>query len=311
MKHWLVGIAALCLPAVAQAEEEPSPYARQAIAPMVSSMSDSESFSVRRVGAGYYPWYDHGDHFIGVKVLQQRFAQDDWEENGMQYSLSLRNISPRTGMGYYADVGISTQGDHDLLTIDSDWSHRLTERTAVGAFVSRDWVESQNALENGVSHTFAGGSIEHKLAERWTAIGVVGGQYFSDGNMRPHGRARVIYDLWPEQGITLQGRYRIYSSTEDDVNGRYFNPEDYSEEMIALGIRQRVAGWMLSGTLGIGKEHVDSNPSATTRLALIEATSPIAGNVFWRTRGGYNESAGFNGPNYNAYTLQTELVFAY
>lgn len=142
-------------------------------------------------------------------------------------------------------------------------------------------------------------------------VGVLGEQFFSDGNSREHARAKLIYDLLPEYGVTLQGRFRIYHSDDNNVNGNYFNPQHYREEMLAIGIRRRLEGWMLNSTLGLGEQHIDSAPYSRTKLAQLEITSPKFGDVFLRANANYSEAAGFNGPNYRYRSIQAALVFAY
>ena len=85
-------------------------------------------------------------------------------------------------------------------------------------------------------------------------MGLAGTQFFSDDNRRDHGRLRLIYQPSLDLGLTLQARYRMYRSSEEDVGREYFNPEDYQESMLALGWRQRFAGWSAGLTAGLGRE---------------------------------------------------------
>jgi len=94
-----------------------------------------------------------------------------------------------------------------------------------------------------------------------------------------------------------------------DVNDDYFNPNRYQEEMLALGIRHRIEGWVVNATAGLGKQQIDAGPSTTTKLAEIGATSPIAGKTFLRMRAGFNQSGGVEGPNYIYRYVQADLVF--
>jgi hypothetical protein len=295
--------------AVCHAED--APPITQGVAPFLSLMADSENFRSEKLGAAYYPWYENGEHFTGLRVTKDYFSQDTWKREGQHFSLVTRNVAPRTGMGYHIDLGGSSQGGHQLLTTDSGWSRRLAESTGVDLFINRDWVESRKALDNGISHTFGGGSFEQQLTDRLTFVGTLGAQSFSDGNFRPHLRGRLIYNLLPDYGVTAQARYRLFTSSKENVGGNYFNPDRYSEEMLLLGMRRRVEAWTFYGLAGIGREHVDSAPAETTRLLSLEATSPIAGQLFLRTRADYNRSAGVNGPSYTSHSLQSELVFAY
>jgi hypothetical protein len=141
---------------------------------------------------------------------------------------------------------------------------------------------------------------------------MAGNMYFSDTNTRPTVKAKLIYDLMPEYGLTGQLRYRQYRDTNTNVVNNYFNPSDYNETMIALGARKRISGWMLSGTVGVGRQTVNQDPSTTTQLYELAATSPVASNdYYFKTRAGYGKSAGFLGPNYFYRYVMEELIFPF
>lgn len=302
----------LCLPRIVFAADKPlPPYKSGVLLPYVFISSDSESFRTQKAGVGVYPRYVHGDSYIGVKAISDRYSQNNWDSKGAHYSLVARDITPQTGLGYHFDVGGSYQGGHTLLTTDSNWSHQWRQNTSTDLFISRDWVETQNALTGGISHTFAGAGVQQKLTPRLTVVGLAAGQLFSDGNVRQHGRARLIYDLFPQHGVNLQGRFRAFHSNASDVDNNYFNPKHYTEEMMAIGLRRNIAGWALNATAGLGMQHVDSASATSTKLLELGVASPAAGKVFLRANTGYSEAASFNGPNYNYGYLQAQLVFAY
>jgi hypothetical protein len=155
-------------------------------------------------------------------------------------------------------------------------------------------------------------SIEQQVVERVTAIAMLGNMYFSDTNTRPMVRAKLIYDLVPDYGVTAQLRYRQYRDTNTTVLNNYFNPDHYSETMIAFGARKRLSGWMLSGTAGVGRQKVSQDPSTTTQLYELAATSPVASNdYYFKTRAGYGKSAGFLGPNYFYRYVMEEIIFPF
>ena len=53
--------------------------------------------------------------------------------------------------------------------------------------------------------------------------------------------------------------------------------------MIAFGARKRIAGWILSGTAGIGRQTVNQDPSTTTQLYEFAVTSPVASNISFKS----------------------------
>jgi hypothetical protein len=156
-----------------------------------------------------------------------------------------------------------------------------------------------------------GANIEQQVFSRLSAMAMIGDQKFSDSNSRPFVRAKIVADVLPDYGINFQLRYRKFHSTDINVDRNYFNPEDYQETMAAIGFRKKIKGWMYAGTLGFGRQHIDSIPSTQTKLFEFNATSPFVGDIFFRTRMGYSQSGGFQGPDYSYKYLMEELIFSF
>lgn len=286
---------------------------RQAIsAPNAYIASDSEGFSAYKYNAGYLPLYEHGEKYTGVSYQHNYFTQSGWDSSAEIYTLLTMAINPRTGLGYNANIGYNLENGHKLITTDSNYGFRLTDSTKAEVMLNRDRVETQNSLNNGIYYTLGAASVEQQVIERLTAIAMVGNMYFSDTNTRPIVRAKLIYDLVPDYGLTAQLRYRQYRDTNTNLPNNYFNPDRYSETMIAFGARKRISGWMLIGTAGVGRQNVSQDPSTTTQLYELAATSPVASNdYYFKTRAGYGKSAGFLGPNYFYRYLMEELIFPF
>ena len=305
-------IAILFLTFNANAGEEVE-QTKQAISiPNVYFGSDSEGFSTYKYKAGYLPLYEHGEKYTGITYQHNYFTQGGWNSTGEQYTLMTKAINPRTALGYNLNIGYNTQNGHQLVTTDSNYGFRVTDSTKAEVMVNRDRVETQNSLNNGIYYTLGAASIEQQVIERLTAIAMVGNMYFSDTNTRPIVRAKLIYDLVPDYGLTAQLRYRQYRDTNTNVANNYFNPSTYNETMIAFGARKRISGWMLSGTAGVGRQTVNQDPSTTTQLYEFAATSPVASNnYYFKTRAGYGKSAGFLGPNYFYRYIMEELIIPF
>jgi hypothetical protein len=297
-------------PALAQ---ESSLAPKHAISiPEVYVGSDSEGFLTNKYKASIYPFYSNAENYTGLQYQHNYFSQNNWSSTAEQYSLVSKSINPRNGLGYNLNVGYNLEGGYKLLTTDSNYSTMLTDTTRAEILVFRDRVETQNSLTNGVYYTMGGVSIEQKLIERLSVVLFGGNLYFSDTNTRPTIRAKVIFDLIPDYGITAQLRYRQYRDTNTNVANNYFNPNSYNESMVAFGIRKRIEGWMINGTAGVGQQSIDQGPSTTTQLYELAATSPInAKDVYFRTKAGYGKSAGFLGPNYFYRYFMGELIFPF
>ena len=272
---------------------------------------DSDGFQTRKLSAEYLPKYENGDHYLGARASAYQYKHDDWQQNGQKISLIARNIETATANGWFVDAGLFQQNDHTLLTIDGSYRTALAEKTALEVFVNRDWVETQLALDQGTHFTFMGAAIDQGIGEHITVVGLAGSQLFSDDNRRDHGRLKLIYQPSLDLGLTLQARYRTYHSTQEDVGGAYFNPTNYEESMLALGWRKRFAGWTSGLTVGVGREKINNAPRQSTKLLELNLQSPIRGNQFLRLNAGYNDSASFNGPNYNYHYVTGEWVLRF
>ncbi|QWD61868.1 hypothetical protein [Polynucleobacter sp. MWH-UH25E] len=313
MKRFAMVIIALSLFANARLVIAQDDQTVQALSiPNAYIASDSEGFSTYKYRAGYLPLYTHGEKYTGISYQHNYFTQGSWDSSAEVYTLLTKAINPRTGLGYNLNASYNLQNGYRLFTTDSTYGLRVTDSTVVEAFVNRDRVETQNSLNNGIYYTFPGISIEQQLLERLSVVLMGGNMYFSDTNTRPTVKAKLIYDLVPEYGVTAQLRYRKYRDTNTTVANNYFNPTEYSETMIALGFRKFMSGWMLSGTAGVGRQTISQDPSTTTQLYEFAATSPVNSKDYYlKTRLGYGKSAGFLGPNYFYRYLMEELIIPF
>lgn len=274
--------------------------------------SDSEGFFTYKYRAGYLPLYANGERYSGISYQHNYFTQNAWNSSAEVFTLLTKNINPRTGLGYNLNIGYNLEAGHKLITTESNYGFQVTDLTKAEVFLNRDRVETQSSINNGIYYTLGGASIEQQIIERLTGIVMVGNMFFSDTNTRPMVRAKLVYDLVPEQGINAQLRYRQFRDTNTNLPNNYFNPSNYSETMIAFGVRRRLAGWVLSGTAGVGRQKVSHDPSTTTQLYELSATSPVSSNdYYFKTRAGYGKSAGFQGPNYFYRYFMEEVIIPF
>lgn len=273
--------------------------------------NDSEGFQTRKLSAEFLSQYEDADHYLGVRGSAYQYRADEWKRDGQKISFIGRDIESATANGWTLEAGLFEQGDHTLLTFDGSYRTALAEKTALELFANRDWVETQPALDAGTNFTFVGAALDQGLGEHVTLVGLAGTQFFSDDNRRDHGRLRLIYQPSLDLGLTLQDRYRMYRSSEEDVGREYFNPEYYQESMLALGWRQRFAGWSAGLTAGFGREKTNQDPSQSTRLLELNVQSPVRGSQFLRMNAGYNRSASFYGPNYDYRYIRGEWIMRF
>lgn len=296
--------------AVGAAAGDDAPFAPGAGAALYFSR-DNEGFATQRASVEYLPRFAHGNSLTGVRYTAHHFDQGDWSRNGQHLSFLHRDVDPATADGWQMDAGLFRQGGHDLLTADGNYRAALRGRTALELFVNREWVETASALDRGVRFTYAGGGVEQGLGPHVTVVGLAGHQSFSDANYRNHGRIRLIVQPDLDLGLTLQARYRVYTSASDDVGGAYFNPRRYDETMLAIGWRQRFLGWTGRLTAGAGRQHVADDPGTPARVLEIVVQSPPRHAYSVGLRGGLNQSASFNGPDYRYHYVQGELIIGF
>lgn len=285
---------------------------RQAVLiPSFFGMSDSEGFNTTRYRTGVMPLYEHGDRYTSVEYLRNHFSQNGWQSSANEARVVTKAINPRSALGYNLSLGYNRENNFGLLTTDSQYGFSLGDSIRAEVMVNRDRVETQNAISSNIYYTLTGASLEYKPFERVTLVGMGGDMFFSDTNTRAFMRLKAIYDLIPEYGVTAQLRYRQYHDSNVNVTNNYFNPENYYEGMFALGIRKGIHGWMLNGTAGVGQQGINNQSTTTTELLEFGATSPISGNLFFRSRLGYGKSAGFLGPDYSYQYLMEELIYSF
>lgn len=312
MWNSLPALLALCAAGASAQAADNDEKMTQGAGPAFFFARDNENFNTQRVALEYLPKYTRAELLTGVRYTEHRYDQNAWSRNGQQLSFLQRQIDPATANGWQLEAGIFHQGRHDLLTVEANYRTALAERTSLEMFVNRDWVETAAALDRGVHFTFGGVTVDQVVSPRVTLVGLAGIQSFSDGNSRNHGRVKLIFQPDPDLGLTLQGRYRVYTSSSDDVGGAYFNPSRYDEAMLAAGWRQRVRGWMLGMTAGVGQQKVASDPRTPTRLLELSLQSPANNkNYSFRARTGMSQSASFNGPDYRYNYVQGEWILAF
>jgi hypothetical protein len=281
------------------------------LAPVVSAESDSDDFHILKAGGGALFVYSDIWHYTGLQVMQHHYSTDHWSKDAAHVSFINRSINPRNGLGHTINVGLNSLGSHQLLTADMNYSAPIAENTNAEVFLNRDWVETEHSLEDAIHYDYGGGSLEHRINEVWTVIGLTGQQRFSDNNTRTHLRAKIIYDLLPEYGVHLQARHRQYRNSADQGNFYYFNPDEYREDMLALGFRKKISDWMLVGLAGWGREQVEEDDRTATHLYELEVNSPITSDIIFKTRMTYGQSATLSGPDYTYKSLQASLVFPF
>lgn len=252
--------------------------------------NDSEGFSSRRLRAEAATGFRHLDGKTGLRYTDHQFSRDGWRRSGEQLRFVTHQIDRKTADGWLLEAGVFRQSVHELVTLDSSYRQTLRPGTTVEGFISRDFVETRNALELDTHFNFAGVAVDQQLTPQLTVVGLLGHQGFSDDNQRRHARARLIYQPWEDLGLTLQLRYRYFDSSKEDVARAYFNPKRYDETLAAVSWRQRAGDWRTALTAGLGVQRVNQDDPSGTRLLEGSAETQVAGYAL-RLRAGYSRAA--------------------
>ncbi len=252
--------------------------------------NDSEGFSSRRLSAEAATGFRHLDGKTGLRYTDHQFSRDGWRRSGEQLRFVTHQIDRKTADGWLVEAGVFRQSVHELVTLDASYRKTLRPGTTVEGFLSRDFVETRNALELGTHFNFAGVAVDQQLTPQLTVVGLLAHQGFSDDNQRRHARARLIYQPWKDLGLTLQLRYRYFDSSKEDVARAYFNPKRYDETLAAVSWRQRAGDWRTALTAGLGQQRVNQDDPSGTRLLEGSAETQVAGYAL-RLRAGYLRAA--------------------
>lgn len=301
----------LCLATIgtSQAQETET---RQAMAlPQIQYASDSDGLNILKAGGVFMPDYRHGLQWRGLELLDLRYAQNGQVLHGQSASYAVQDTDARTGMGYNYRIGYSSLPAGQLVIGEYSLNRSWDDKTNVGLFAARDWVESLPALQRQVHYTLAGANVDRTLTDGLTLVGAASLTQFSDQQQRQQQRLRLVWDVLPEHGITLQWAYRHQRGASNVTERLYFNPESLQESLVGAGWRKRLQGWTLGGRAAWGWQRVNADDSTPARVAEIHAQSPVQRNGFLKLRAGHLVMAGLSGPGY-AYRyadLQWIMVF--
>jgi hypothetical protein len=259
----------------------------------IEAGSDAEHFDALRLRTGVLFDYASPFDYAGVAAQTTRYTQSGWHRDAPAILVLWRKQRRDTLAGTIAEGGVVRIAGRNRLIGDATWSLRPAKRTGIELLAAAGLVETQPALERATAHTWFGVSAEQQLSDRLTVIGLAGHQRFTDGNERVHLRARLIWMLIPEHGISAQLRWRQYESKQLDVDGAYFNPGHYREWQAGVAMRKRAGRWLWSGDLAAGREEIDGGDRQTTVHAGVRAEGTLGKDIRLVLHGSYNRSAGF------------------
>lgn len=290
---------------------QPSPGASWGVGlPLVHHSRDSDGLTITKAGLGFYPWLAHAQHWQGLELQRFRYAQAETTLDANAVLYSWENRSPQTGLGYTLRAGMREDRTQKDWILDANGSWPLGEVSRVELFAQRDRVESVPALLAGITMNLVGVSVDYSLHPRVTAVALASKTWFSDSAHRDLQRLRLIGDLLPDYGLTLQWSLRRQSGKDTLGLRRYFNPEDMTESLLAFGVRRRVVGWQFQGRIGFGTQEVSSDRSPARQFDLV-VVSPPGNRQTTRLRVVVAETFGLSGPGYRYRSFDVHTVWQF
>jgi len=282
---------------------------RVAAVAQVGFEDDADGFNAAKVRAGALFDYASELRHAGLVLQNTHYSTGGWSTDAPAIIGVYRNQRRDTLEGVRAEGGLVQVNGYTRVVGDATWSHRPRQTTGVELILAGDLVGTRQALEEGIAYGLAGASIEQQFGRRFTGVAMAGWQPFTDGNSRALLRARMIWSLLPEQGISAQLRWRQYSSSDADVGGAYFNPDRYRTWDAVLSLRRRVGTWTVAGLAGGGQERVDRGSWQSTGVAEVRAEGPLSRDMRLAVNALYSNAAGFaNSQNYWYGSVNANLI---
>jgi hypothetical protein len=296
----------LCAPVSVYAEDAAHPVAGLAEA---SYEDDADGFNAAKIRAGALLDYASELSHYGFAVQNTHYSSDGWSADAPGVIGLYRNQRRDTLAGVRAEGGIVKVEGHTRAVGDLTWGFRPRERTGFELILAGDLVGTRRALEEGIAYGLAGASVEQQFSHRFTGVAMAGWQPFTDGNSRALLRARMIWSVLPEQGLSAQLRWRQYSSGDSDVPGAYFNPDRYRTWDAVLSLRRRVGDWRVYGLAGAGQERIENGSWQSTGVAEVRAEGPVGRDMHMVCRANYSNAAGFaTSPDYWYGSVNVSLI---
>ena len=281
---------------------------QRAVQPEFQFSNDTDQFEIGKLRLSFLPSYSDGWNYWRISTQTSRFRQAGWQVQGRQIGLGLKRTSPN-GVGFESNLYLNDIANHQSVSTDNRLGWRVGRSSLAEISLVRDVVESKAGLLSGRHYLAVAGSLETQWSRDWSSVGQLSKTHFSDGNDRLAVKAKLIYDLVPDYGITTQLWYQNYR--DDDLvrsNGAYFNPSRYQETLAVLGIRRTLDQLVLKARLGAGTQRVQETGASRSQFADLVLESRSGQRMYFRTILGYKLSAGVSAEDYRYRYITQELV---
>lgn len=274
----MLAAAALAIsPAVAAQER---PYS-QAVGADLFASSDADGAETVKAGVSYDWRYRGPDDHRGVRLEHARFSPATGpaaQEQRLYYGFA------ETGDDWSWNGMVGTNGE----TVLGSLSVHNNDRIRQEYFIERDRLETAQGLDRDLYHTFVGAAFDLPVDERNTLTALIGVQDFGEDNIRTHLRARAIYVVKPEWGLSVQLRTRYFHNSVP-AEADYFSPEWYVEVLPVVQVQRFHNDWRYQAAVGLGAQREAGSDWRAARHFEGSVTSPpITGD--WRVQAAFVHS---------------------
>lgn len=233
----------------------------------LTTSSDTEGFRAKSagVGLGFYTSKENVYDRLAYRKDLKDYSGTGFSTRAYGDTLfAARQFSTGSGMfkteGEISRVRVGSYGLHTLGAVQI--SGTIPGAVNYEARFEKNLVESVASLARGVTYSAYTLAADYEVTPRFVLAGVAGRFNFSDGNDRPLARAKAIYVVSEDLGLSVYASGRRYSDSQP-YTGNYFSPDEYQDYRGGLKVRRRVGALngMLSANFEAGQQNVDGAKS--------------------------------------------------
>jgi hypothetical protein len=228
------------------------------------------------------------EHYVGVALEDAHYSGPGFGTSDDRAYLRFADTRPNkdgTAWKWNAQLGF----DQRTVVGNFEIYDERADKSRAELYGERDIVATREGTDLGLYSTLIGVADDFQLTPRLSATASAAFEDFTDDNTRDLARARLVYVVAPDYGISAQLRTRYFHDS-DPNEFDYFSPRWYAEYVPTIAMRRFIDGNQFYVAIGYGRQRTsDRNWNPDT---LIEAswTSPDRGRWFTRLSVGYTNT---------------------
>ena len=270
--------------------------------------SDTDRFEAVKLRQSFSPNQQTAQEHWRWSLQKSRYRELDWTLHTSQLGLSYRS-SGESGLQVESNVYMGEGLADQLITTENRVSFPLFKASRAEGFLVRDAVETRRGFETNRRFWLVGAGLETQWAEQWSTVLSWSKTEFSDRNTRSRLLTKLVFDLYPSEGVTVQIWHRIHRDDDPmQARGIYFSADRYRETLVLLGLNRRTPDLRVRARLGWGIQRVALSPESDSQLAEVSIEPLGKASLTFRTVLTLKRSAGIRGDSYTYRSLTQELI---